>query len=104
MHRACSIAIVGGGISGLSCAHKLLQLLPNAQVNVIDMGRSGPGGDHHLRRIPATLQMMSFSGLYTCLAASLPMPHAHRRPSLHSAARWTAVRPRLPVRASAHSS
>jgi glycine/D-amino acid oxidase-like deaminating enzyme len=56
MHRACSIAIVGGGISGLSCAHKLLQLLPNARVNVIDMGRSGPGGHHHPRRLPVTLQ------------------------------------------------
>ena len=56
MHRACSIAIVGGGISGLSCAHKLLQLLPNAQVNVIDMGRSGPGRHRHLRRMPVTLQ------------------------------------------------
>lgn len=43
MHRACSIAVAGGGISGLSCAHKLLQLLPNAQASVIDMGRSGPG-------------------------------------------------------------
>lgn len=48
MHRACSIAIVGGGVSGLSCAHKLLQLLPNARVNVIDMGRSGPGGRQYL--------------------------------------------------------
>jgi NAD(P)-binding Rossmann-like domain len=56
MHRACSIAIVGGGISGLSCAHKLLQLLPNARINVIDMGRSGPGESHHQRRMPVTLQ------------------------------------------------
>lgn len=43
MHRACSIAVVGGGVSGLSCACKLLQLLPNAHASVIDMGRSGPG-------------------------------------------------------------
>ncbi len=43
MRRACSVAIVGGGVSGLSCAHMLLKLLPHAHATVFDMGRSGPG-------------------------------------------------------------
>jgi len=45
MRRACSVAIVGGGLAGLSCANQLLRLLPHAQATVFDMGRSGPGAD-----------------------------------------------------------
>lgn len=41
--RAFNVAVVGGGLGGLTCATKLLELLPQTKATVFDMGMRGPG-------------------------------------------------------------
>lgn len=48
--RAFNVAVVGGGLGGLSCATKLLELLPQTKATVFDMGMRGPGGRASTRR------------------------------------------------------
>ena len=64
MHKACSVAVLGGGIGGLSCASKLLQLLePHcaATATVIDMGGSGPGAQWSWSSLLAALAVMGIA-------------------------------------------
>lgn len=48
--RPLNIAVVGGGLSGLTCATKLLEVLQHAKATVFDMGVRGPGGRASTRR------------------------------------------------------
>jgi predicted NAD/FAD-dependent oxidoreductase len=42
--RQSSVAIIGGGIAGLSCAHRLLEVEPSLDVTVFDTGKYQVGG------------------------------------------------------------
>jgi predicted NAD/FAD-dependent oxidoreductase len=42
--RQTSVAIIGGGMAGLSCAHRLLEVEPSLDVTVFDTGKYQVGG------------------------------------------------------------